>query len=34
MAKRFARRASPPTTTVYTHIGDEELMQGIHGPEY
>ncbi len=29
LAQRFARHASPMTTTVYTHIGDEELMQGI-----
>ena len=29
LAQRFARHASPLTTTVYTHIGDEELMQGI-----
>jgi site-specific recombinase XerC len=29
LAQRFARHASPLTTVVYTHIGDEELMQGI-----
>jgi integrase len=29
LAQRFARHASPLTTTVYTHIGDEELMQGV-----
>ncbi len=29
LAQRFARHASPLTTTIYTHIGDEELMQGV-----
>jgi site-specific recombinase XerC len=29
LAQRFARHASPLTTTVYTHPGDEELFEGI-----
>lgn len=26
LAQRFARHASPLTTTVYTHVSDEELF--------
>jgi hypothetical protein len=29
LAQRFARRASPLTTTVYMHASDEELMAGV-----
>ena len=29
LAQRFARHASPLTTTVYTHPGDDELYRGI-----
>ena len=29
LAQRFARHASPLTTTVYTHPSDEELQQRI-----
>lgn len=31
LAQRFARHASPLTTTVYCHPGDEELREGIRG---
>lgn len=31
LAQRFARHASPLTTTVYTHPSDEELQVGIRG---
>ena len=29
LAQRFARHASPLTTTVYTHPGDEEMMEQV-----
>lgn len=29
LAQRFARHASAPTTTVYTHPSEEELYEGI-----
>lgn len=29
LAQRFARRASPLTTIVYTHPSDEELYEGV-----
>ena len=29
LAQRFARHASPLTTTVYTHPSDEELKEGV-----
>jgi site-specific recombinase XerC len=29
LAQRFARHASPLTTTVYTHPSDEELWKGV-----
>jgi len=29
LAQRFARHASPLTTTVYTHPSDEELREGV-----
>ncbi len=29
LAQRFARHASPLTTTCYTHVTDEELYEGI-----
>ena len=29
LAQRFARHASPLTTTVYTHPGDEEMLQKV-----
>ena len=29
LAQRFERHASPLTTTIYTHPGDEELWRGI-----
>ena len=31
LAQRFARHASPLTTTVYTHPSDQELWQGVRG---
>ena len=31
LAQRFARHASPLTTTVYTHPSDEDLLAGIRG---
>ena len=31
LAQRFARHASPLTTTVYTHPSDEELRDGVRG---
>jgi site-specific recombinase XerC len=31
LAQRFARHASPLTTTVYTHPSNEELFEGIRG---
>jgi len=31
LAQRFARHASPLTTTVYTHPSDEELREGVRG---
>ena len=29
LAQRFARHASPLTTTIYTHPSDDELQSGI-----
>jgi integrase len=29
LAQRFARHASPLTTTIYTHVSDEELSQRL-----
>jgi site-specific recombinase XerC len=29
LAQRFARHASPLTTTIYTHPSDEELREGV-----
>ena len=29
LAQRFARHASPLTTTVYCHPGDDELLAGV-----
>ena len=29
LAQRFARHASPITTIIYTHPGDEELYEGV-----
>jgi len=31
LAQRFARHASPLTTIVYTHPGDEELRAAVRG---
>jgi len=31
LAQRFARHASPLTTTIYTHPGDEELRAAVRG---
>jgi hypothetical protein len=31
LAQRFARHASPLTTTVYTHPSDEELFTKVRG---
>ncbi len=31
LAQRFARHASPLTTTVYTHPGDEEMRSNLRG---
>jgi len=31
LAQRFARHASPLTTTVYTHPGDEEMATSLRG---
>ncbi len=31
LAQRFARHASPLTTTTYTHPSDQELWQGVRG---
>ncbi|OFV83821.1 MAG: hypothetical protein A2W26_06550 [Acidobacteria bacterium RBG_16_64_8] len=31
LAQRFARHASPMTTTVYTHVSDEELFLRVRG---
>ena len=31
LAQRFARHASPLTTTVYTHPGDDEMRQQLKG---
>lgn len=33
LAQRFARHASPLTTIVYTHPGDEELREAVRGME-
>jgi len=31
LAQRFARHASPLTTVLYTHPGDDELREGVRG---
>ncbi len=31
LAQRFARHASPLTTTIYTHVSDEEMFQRLRG---
>ncbi|OFV83826.1 MAG: hypothetical protein A2W26_06560 [Acidobacteria bacterium RBG_16_64_8] len=31
LAQRFARHASPLTTTVYTHVSDEEMFMRVRG---
>jgi len=31
LAQRFARHASPLTTTIYTHPSDDEMVQGGGG---
>jgi len=31
LAQRFARHASPLTTTIYTHPGDEEMAERVRG---
>ncbi len=31
LAQRFARHASPLTTTIYMHASDEELAEGVRG---
>ena len=31
LAQRFARHASPLTTTVYTHPSDQEMQQQVRG---
>jgi len=31
LAQRFARHASPLTTTVYTHSGDEQAQKAVAG---
>ena len=33
LAQRFARHASPLTTTVYTHPSDQELAAGLRSLE-
>jgi len=33
LAQRFARHASPLTTTVYTHVSDEEMFERLSGME-
>jgi integrase/recombinase XerC len=33
LAQRFARHASPLTTTIYTHVSDEEMFEGLRGME-
>ena len=30
LAQRFARHASPLTTTVYTHPSDQEMLERVH----
>jgi site-specific recombinase XerC len=30
LAQRFARHASPLTTTVYTHVSDEDMAERLH----
>jgi hypothetical protein len=29
LAQRFARHASPLTTTIYTHPSDDEMVRGL-----
>ena len=31
LAQRFARHASPLTTTIYTHVSDEEMFKRLRG---
>jgi site-specific recombinase XerC len=31
LAQRFARHASPLTTTIYCHPGDEEMRERVRG---
>jgi integrase len=33
LAQRFARHASPLTTTIYTHVSDEEMFGRLSGME-
>ena len=33
LAQRFARHASPLTTTIYTHVSDEEMFDRLSGME-
>jgi integrase len=33
LAQRFARHASPLTTTIYTHVSDEEMFESLSGME-
>jgi integrase len=33
LAQRFARHASPLTTTMYTHVSDEEMFERLSGME-
>jgi site-specific recombinase XerC len=33
LAQRFARHASPLTTTVYTHVSDDEMFERLSGME-
>jgi integrase len=33
LAQRFARHASPLTTTIYTHVSDEEMFERLSGME-
>ena len=33
LAQRFARHVSPLTTTIYTHVSDEEMFERLRGME-
>jgi hypothetical protein len=33
LAQRFARHASPLTTTIYTHPSDQEMFDRLRGME-